>query len=113
MVPLLSAQYDWTQYDWTTEVPDNGNEWRKLRVIPRLNPLRSLVCSFFGVETERVFRLPGDGGDHFHCRVEPSPGHMQCRSSLVQNPCQGDNFGPTLFDYFASLFPVSFFFSMS
>ena len=26
-----------------------------------------------------VFRLPGEGGDHFHCTVEPSPGHIRCR----------------------------------
>ena len=34
----------------------------------------------------RVFRLPGEGGDHFHCTVEPSPGHSWCRelSSLSQ-----------------------------
>ena len=31
------------QYDWTTGVPDNGNEWRKLRAVPRSYPLRSLV----------------------------------------------------------------------
>ena len=27
----------------------------------------------------RAFRLPGAGGDHFHCTVEPSPGHIRCR----------------------------------
>ena len=27
----------------------------------------------------RVFRLPGAGGDRFHCTVEPSPGHVRCR----------------------------------
>ena len=26
------------QYDWTTGVPDNGNEWRKFRAVPRLYP---------------------------------------------------------------------------
>ena len=31
------------QYDWTTGVLDNGNEWRKFRAVPRLYPLRSLV----------------------------------------------------------------------
>ena len=25
------------------------------------------------------FRLPGAGGDHFHCTVEPSSGHTRCR----------------------------------
>ena len=34
------------QYDWTTGVPDNGNEWRKFRAVPRLYPLRSLVLYF-------------------------------------------------------------------
>ena len=32
--------------DWTTRVPDNGNEWRKLRTVPRLYPWRSLVLYF-------------------------------------------------------------------
>ena len=27
----------------------------------------------------RAFGLPGEGGDHFHCAEEPSPGHFQCR----------------------------------
>ena len=34
------------QYDWTTGVPDNGNDWRKFRVVPRLYPLRPLVFYF-------------------------------------------------------------------
>ena len=34
------------QYDWTTGVPDNGSERRKVRAIPRLYPLRSLVLCF-------------------------------------------------------------------
>ena len=29
----------------------------------------------------RAFRLPGEGGDHFHCTVEPSPSHIRCRIS--------------------------------
>ena len=41
---------------------------------------RFVLC-FSGAETERAFRLPGVGGDHFHCTLEPSPGHFQCRSS--------------------------------
>ena len=39
--PLIHAQYY-----WTTGAPDNGNEWRKFRAVPRLNPLRSLVLHF-------------------------------------------------------------------
>ena len=27
----------------------------------------------------RAFRLPGACGDHFHCMVEPSSGHIRCR----------------------------------
>ena len=34
------------QYDWTTGVPDNGNEWRKFRAATRSYPLRSLVLYF-------------------------------------------------------------------
>ena len=30
-----------------------------------------------------AFRLPGAAGDHFHCTVEPSPGHIRCRSSAI------------------------------
>ena len=32
--------------DWTTGVPDNGNEWRKFCAVPRSYPLRSLVLCF-------------------------------------------------------------------
>ena len=28
----------------------------------------------------RGFRLPGEGGDHVHCPVEPSSGHIRCRT---------------------------------
>ena len=60
------------QYDWTTGVPDNGNEWRKFRAVPRLYPLCSLVCTLFNKGgNRRAFRLPGPGRDHFHCAVEP------------------------------------------
>ena len=59
------------QYDWMTGVLDNGNEWRKFRAVPRLYPLRSLVCTLFNKGGIRgAFRLPGAGGDHFHCTVE-------------------------------------------
>ena len=36
------------QYYWTTGARDNGNEWRKFRAVPRLYPLRSLVCTLYG-----------------------------------------------------------------
>ena len=54
------------QYDWTTGVLDNGNEWRKFRAVPRLYPLRSLVCTLFNKGgSRRAFRLPGAGGGSF------------------------------------------------
>ena len=33
--------------------PDNGNEWRKFRAVPRLHPLRSLVCASFNIGGNR------------------------------------------------------------
>ena len=54
-------------------MPDNGNEWRKF-------PLHPLVLYLFNRGgSRRAFRPPGAGGDHFHCTVEPSPGHIRCR----------------------------------
>ena len=32
-----------------------------------------------GGENRRASTLPGEGVDHFHCTVEPSPGHIRCR----------------------------------
>ena len=57
-------------------VPDNGNDWRKFRAVPRSYPLRSLLLYFvlIGVETEGLLDYQGRAGDHFHCAVEPSPG---------------------------------------
>ena len=34
------------QYDWTTGVPDHGNEWRKFRAVPRLHPFRPVCFDF-------------------------------------------------------------------
>ena len=75
------------QYDWTTGVLDNGNEWRKFRAVPRSYPLRSLIfCTLFNRGgNRRAFGLPGAGGEHFHCTVEPSSGHIRCRTSNVKN----------------------------
>ena len=42
----LPSSYLHAQYDWTTGVPDNGNEWRKFCAVPRLYPLRALVLYF-------------------------------------------------------------------
>ena len=45
-IPAPSVFY--AQYDcqWTTGVPDNGNDWRKFRVVPRSYPLRPLIFYF-------------------------------------------------------------------
>ena len=51
------------QYDWPTGVPDDGNEWRKFRVVPRSHPLCPLLCTLFNrVGNRRAFRLPEEGG---------------------------------------------------
>ena len=34
---------------------------------------------FIGVETEGLLDYQGRAGDHYHCTVEPSPGHIRCR----------------------------------
>ena len=46
---------------WTTGAPDNGNDWRKFRVVPRSHPLRPLVFVFclIGVETEGLLDYRG------------------------------------------------------
>ena len=46
-------------------------------------PCAPLFCALFNRGgNRRASRLPGEGGDHFHCTVEPSPGHIRCR--LIQ-----------------------------
>ena len=66
------------------KITDNGSEWRKFRVVPRSHPLRPLVLkSFSRGGNIRAFRLTGEDGDHFHCTVEPSSGHIRCRSTTV------------------------------
>ena len=56
------------QYDWTTGVPDNGNDWRKFRAVPRSFPC--FVLRLIGVETEGLSDYQGRAGDHFHCTEE-------------------------------------------
>ena len=70
------------QHDWTTEVPDNGNEWRKFRIVPRLHPLRSLVlCLFYG-RKQGSFPLYGESSSgHIRCRVSYSS--RQSESQLL------------------------------
>ena len=53
---------------------------RKYRVVPRAYPLHPLICAYFHrVGNKERFRLPGVGREHFHCTVDPSPGHIRCR----------------------------------
>ena len=69
------------QYDWATGVPDNGNEWGSSASHLACTPCVPLffVLSLVGVETKGFFDYQGRGGDHVHCTVEPSPGHIRCR----------------------------------
>ena len=44
-------------------------------------PCVPLFCTLFNrCGSRRAFGLPGAGGDHFHCTVEPSPGHIRSRT---------------------------------
>ena len=77
------------QYDWTTGVPDNGNEWRKFRAVPRMHPLRPLFCTLFKKSgNRRAFRLPGAGGRSF-----PVYGGTFARSYSVSTVIIGTEFG--------------------
>ena len=50
------------------------------------------VLRLIGVETEGVLDYQGRAGDHFHCTVEPSPGHIRRRLEGVDSPLSRDNF---------------------
>ena len=43
-----------------------------------------LSTSLIGVETEALLDYRGRAGEHFHCTVEPSLGHIRCRG-FVRN----------------------------
>ena len=48
-------------------------------------PCVPLFCALFNRDGNRsAFRLPGAGGDHCHCTVELSPGHIRCRNSSIR-----------------------------
>ena len=56
--------------------------------VPRrtsLAPLASpcFVLRLIGVETEGFLDYQGRAGDHLHCAVEPSPGHIRCRKVIL------------------------------
>ena len=57
---------------------------RRTSLVPLASPC--FVLSLVGVETEAFLDYQGRAGDHFHCAVEPSPGHIRCRR--MQNPLQ-------------------------
>ena len=56
-----------------------GSSVSYLARTPRV-PLFSTLFNRSG--NRRAFRLPGAGRDHFHCTVEPLPGHIRGRLSL-------------------------------
>ena len=64
---------------------DRGTgQWKCLEEVPRRTSLVPLAFPCFvllliGVETEGLLDYQGRAGDHFHCTLEPSPGHIQCR----------------------------------
>ena len=60
--------------------PNDGNEWRKCCVVPRVHPLRPLVLACFCLfGNKEAFRLPGATWTCFRCTVESLPGHIWCR----------------------------------
>ena len=68
------------------ETPRSAGQRKCLEEAPRRTsrvPLASpYLCLFFiGLETKKRFRLPGVGGEHFHCTVDLPPGHIRCRQS--------------------------------
>ena len=50
---------------------------RRTSLVPLASPC--FVLRLIGVETEALLDYQGRAGDHFHCAVEPSPGHIRCR----------------------------------
>ena len=59
--PLLSQEPKkiGDRYDWTTGAPDDGNEWRKRRVVPRAHPSRPAFYAYFHRSRSKgAFRLP-------------------------------------------------------
>ena len=80
--------------------------WRTLEMNGRCSasylactPCVPVFCTLFNRGgTRRASRLPGKGRDHFHCTVEPSPGHNRCRQALehVFPPNSHDTFCPPI-----------------
>ena len=96
---------------------DRGaGQWKWMEEVPCRTPLTPLASPCFVLiwkgGNRRALTLRGEGGDHFHCTVEPSPGHIRCRfktvtwhrrppqkgsiepqngpKKVLQNPCERD-----------------------
>ena len=54
---------------------NGGSSAPYLARTPRVPLLCTLLFTKGG--SRMAFRLPGEGGDHFHCAVGPSPGHIR------------------------------------
>ena len=70
-------------------MPDNEMNGGSSASYLARTPCVPLFCALVSKGgSRRAFRLPGEGGDHFHCAVEPSPGHIRCRgySKAFLNP---------------------------
>ena len=55
----------------------NGKFCFSLRKFLAISPAIQKIASDCGCDA--VVHLEGRAGDHFHCTVEPSPGHIRCR----------------------------------
>ena len=66
------------QWKWMEEVP------RRTSLVPLAFPC-FLLC-LRGVETEGLLDYQGWAGDHLHCTVETSPGHIRSRFSASGSP---------------------------
>ena len=76
-LPNMTGRPGYRTMEMMEEVP------RRTSLVPLAFP-RFLYC-LIGVETEGLLDFQGRAGDHFHCTVEPSPGHIRCR--IHNTPC--------------------------
>ena len=71
--PIWLDDWGTGQWKWMEEVP------HRTSLVPLAFPC--FVLCLIGVETEGPLDYQGRAGDHFHCTVEPSPGHTRCRKN--------------------------------
>ena len=70
-MPNMTGRPGCRTMEWREEVP------RRISLAPFAFPF---LCTWFNRGgSRRAFRLPGEGGDHIYCTVEPLPGHSRCR----------------------------------